>query len=64
MAIFLDCYQAQRSMKTVLLWSLAADGACILLVLGLVVLLSRRAIDRWCAAPSGRSSSSPTPATN
>ena len=45
MAIFLDCYQAQRSMKTVLLWSLAADGACILLVLGLVVLLSRRAID-------------------
>ena len=45
MAIFLDCYQAQRSMKTVLLWSLAADGACILLVLGPVVLLSRRAID-------------------
>lgn len=45
MAIFLDCYQEQRAVRTVLLWSLAADAACILLVLLLVVLLSRRAID-------------------
>ncbi len=45
MAIFLDSYQAFRSMKTVLVWSLIADAACILLVLLLVILLSRRAID-------------------
>ena len=45
MAIFLDCYQEQRAVRTVLLWSLAADAACILLVLLLVVLLSRKAID-------------------
>ena len=44
-AIFLDSYQALRSMKLVLLWSLIADTVCILLVLLLVVLLSRRAID-------------------
>ena len=45
MAIFLDGYQQFRSMRTVLLWSLAADAGCILLVVLLVVLLSRRAID-------------------
>ena len=45
MAIFLDCYQSQRAVRTVLIWSLAADAVCILLVLLLVVLLSRRAID-------------------
>ena len=45
MAIFLDSYQQFRSMRTVLLWSLAADAGCILLVVLLVVLLSRRAID-------------------
>lgn len=45
MAIFLDSYQAFRSMRLILVWSLAADAACILLVLLLVVLLSRRAID-------------------
>ena len=45
MAIFLDCYQSHRAMRTVLVWSLAADAVCILLVLLLVVLLSRRAID-------------------
>ncbi len=45
MAIFLDGYQAFRSLKLVLIWSLAADAACTLLVLLLVVLLSRRAID-------------------
>lgn len=45
MAIFLDSYQAFRSMRLILIWSLIADAACILLVLLLVVLLSRRAID-------------------
>lgn len=45
MVIFLDCYQELRMMKTVLLWSLVADAACILLVFLLVVLLSRKAID-------------------
>lgn len=45
MVIFLDCYQELRTMKTVLLWSLVADAACILLVFLLVVLLSRKAID-------------------
>ena len=44
-AIFLDSYQELRSMRTVLVWSLVADAACILLVFLLVVLLSRRAID-------------------
>ena len=45
MVIFLDCYQGMRSIKTVLVWSLVADAACILLVFLLVVLLSRKAID-------------------
>ena len=45
MAVFLDGYQQLRSVELVLLWSLAADAACILLVVVLVVLLSRRAID-------------------
>ena len=44
-AIFLDCYQALRTVRTVAMWSLAADAVCILLVLALVVLLSRKAID-------------------
>ena len=44
-AIFLDCYQALRMVKIVVMWSLVAGIACILLVLLLVVLLSRRAID-------------------
>ena len=44
-AIFLDSYQELRAMRTVLIWSLIADAACILLVFLLVVLLSRRAID-------------------
>ncbi len=44
-AIFLDCYQAVRTVRTVIMWSLVADAACILLVFLLVVLLSRRAID-------------------
>ena len=45
MAVFLDGYQQLRAVGLVLLWSLAADAACILLVFVLVVLLSRRAID-------------------
>lgn len=44
-AIFLDCHRELRSLRTVLIWSLVADVSCILLVLLLVVLLSRRAID-------------------
>ena len=38
MAVFLECYQARRSVRTVLVWSLAADAICTLLVLGLVAL--------------------------
>ena len=45
MAVFLDCYQQQRALRQVLMWSLVADAACILLVFLLVVVLSRRAID-------------------
>ena len=45
MAVFLDGYQQLRAVGLVGLWSLAADAACILLVVVLVVLLSRRAID-------------------
>ena len=44
-AIFLDCWQSVRSVRTVAVLSLAADAACILLVCLLVVLFSRRAID-------------------
>ena len=44
-AIFLDCYQALRTVRTVAVWTLAADAMCILLVFALVVLLSRKAID-------------------
>ncbi|WP_202601450.1 hypothetical protein, partial [Salmonella sp. gx-f7] len=44
-AIFLDCYHELRARRVVLVWSLLADAACILLVFLLVVLLSRRAID-------------------
>ena len=45
MAIFLDCYQARRTVRTVAGWSLAADGVCLALVYLLVSLFSRRAID-------------------
>ena len=45
MAVFLDCFQQLRSAKSLALWSLAADGACIALVYLLIVALSRRAID-------------------
>ena len=45
MVIFLDSYQQQRALRQVLMWSLAADAGCILLVFLLVVVLSRRASD-------------------
>ena len=45
MAVFLDCYQELRAQRVVLLWSLAADAGCILLVLALVALLSGKAIE-------------------
>ena len=45
MAVFLECSQSRRAVRTVLVWSLTADAICTLLVLTLVVLLSRRAID-------------------
>ena len=45
MAIFLNCYQELRAERTVLIWSVIGDAVCTLLVLLLVVLLSRRAID-------------------
>ena len=41
MAIFLECYQARRSVRTVLVWSLAADAICTLLVLVLVLVALR-----------------------
>ena len=44
-AIFLYAYQQLRAVRTVLLWSLTAAVSCTLLVLLLVVLLSRKAID-------------------
>lgn len=37
-AIFLDCYQSLRAVRTVLVWSLAADALCTLLVNSLVAL--------------------------
>ena len=45
MAVFLDCFQQLRAVRSVAVWSLVADAACIALVYLLVVLLSRRAID-------------------
>ena len=36
MAIFLECSQSRRAVRTVLVWSLAADAICTLPVLGLV----------------------------
>ncbi len=45
MAVFLDCFQQLRAVRSVAVWSLIADAGCIALVYLLVVLLSRRAID-------------------
>ena len=45
LAVFLDCYQELRAVRTVALCSFAAMAACIVLVYILVVVFSRRAID-------------------
>ena len=45
MAIFLDCFQEVRSIRTVLLWSVVASASCILLVFWLVVVFSGKAIE-------------------
>ena len=44
-AIFLDCYQQLRAVRTLAVWSGVSYAVCIALVYVLVVLLSRRAID-------------------
>lgn len=44
-AIFLDCYQQLRAVRTLALWSGISYAVCVALVYVLVVLLSRRAID-------------------
>ena len=43
--IFLDCYTQIRSVRTLALLTLLADGACLLLVYILVVVFSKKAID-------------------
>ena len=45
MAVFLDCYQELRAVRTVAAWSLLAAVACLAVVYLLVVLFSKRAID-------------------
>ena len=45
LAIFLDCYQQLRAVRTLAVWSGVSYAVCIALVYVLVVLLSRRAID-------------------
>lgn len=45
MAVFLDCYQELRAVKTVAAYSLLAAAACLAVVYLLVVLFSKRAID-------------------
>ena len=44
-AVFLDCYQELRAVRTVAIWSGVSYAVCLALVYVLVVLLSRRAID-------------------
>ena len=44
-AVFLDCYQELRAVRTLAVWSALSYAACLALVYILVVLLSRRAID-------------------
>ncbi len=44
-AVFLDCYQELRAVRTVAVWSGVSYALCLALVYVLVVLLSRRAID-------------------
>ena len=43
--IFLDCYAQIRSVRTLALLTLLADGVCLLLVYILVVVFSKKAID-------------------
>ena len=64
MAVFLDCYQQMHAVVTFAWMSLAAMAVCVVLVYGIVVLCSRRAIAPVCRRPSGKSSSSPTPRTS
>ena len=45
MAVFLDCYQELRAVRTVAAWSLLAAAGCLAVVYLLVVLFSKRAID-------------------
>ena len=45
MAVFLDCYQELRAVRTVAACSLLAAAACLAMVYLLVVLFSKRAID-------------------
>lgn len=63
-AIFLDCYHELRAMRVVLVWSLLADAACILLVFCSLCCSRAGPSTQWFAARSSRSSSSPTQATN
>ena len=44
-AIFLNCYQELRAVRTLAVWSAISYAVCLALVYVLVVLLSRRAID-------------------
>ena len=44
-AVFLDCYTQIRSVRTLVLLTLLADAACLLLVYLLVVVFSKKAID-------------------
>ena len=44
-AVFLDCYQELRAVRTLAIWSAVSYAVCLALVYVLVVLLSRRAID-------------------
>ncbi len=44
-AVFLDCYQELRAVRTLAVWSGVSFAVCLALVYVLVVLLSRRAID-------------------
>ena len=44
-AVFLDCYQELRAVRTLAVWSGVSCAVCLALVYVLVVLLSRRAID-------------------
>ena len=44
-AVFLDCYQELRAVRTLAVWSGVSFAVCLALVYVLVVLLSRRSID-------------------